>query len=213
MSRSLHLAKRMIFIPYALPEGAEARGYAPWLQTVDNPFFNAIPGIHHYANWKRDQMQKGDAPDWDWFDFKGISNEADLKAVWFNEDLNDFRKKWLELWGYGSAKRADFVRYSYLFELQSCSTVESSPRAVVSFGTGDLPQGGDLIYRLAGYLPKHFAQPGASALVQDQWLLEHVEPNPLGFDWISVSFSGVIAPGAAFSMDASQVAAPKDSEG
>ena len=206
--RAIHLAKRMIFIPYALPEGAEARGYAPWLQSVDNPFFNAISGIHHYANWTCERVLSGPPPQWDWFDFKAIRDDADLEAVWFNADLDAFRKKWLELWGYGAAKRADFVRYSYLFELQSSSGVKSSDRAVVSFGSGEAPQGGDLTYRLTGYLPKHFAGSDDSAAGRDKWLLDDVHPNPLGFDWISVAFSDEIAQDASFSIAARQVAAP-----
>ena len=51
-ARSLTGCQEVIFIAYCLPGDAEGRGYADWLRRVDMPFFNAIPGVHHYANWR-----------------------------------------------------------------------------------------------------------------------------------------------------------------
>ena len=42
----------MILITYNVREGAEADGYEQWLRDIDNPFFNSVPGIRHYTNWK-----------------------------------------------------------------------------------------------------------------------------------------------------------------
>src|SRR5438477_577884 len=41
-----------VFLTYTLPEDALARGYENWLRDVDNPFFNAIPGVGRYENWR-----------------------------------------------------------------------------------------------------------------------------------------------------------------
>ena len=65
----------VIFIAYTIPPDAEARGYAPWLREVDMPFFNAIPGTRHYANWRLTEVQTAPAPVWDWFDFQGLAAE------------------------------------------------------------------------------------------------------------------------------------------
>lgn len=187
MTRPLFQSTHMIFIPYRLPQGAEDRGYAPWLQTVDNPFFNAIPGIHHYANWRVGQMLHGTAPDWDWFDFKGLTAESDLERVWFSPDLDAFRRKWLELWGYGAgglSERPPYLRYSYLFRRTHASGVEPGAEAVITLGRGAAPTA-DLVWQRAGYLPKHFAAGGGRDPAAP-WLLDTVTPDPLGFDWIAV---------------------------
>lgn len=208
MSRPLSQSTHMIFIPYRLPDGAEARGYAPWLRDVDNPFFNSIPGIHHYANWRIGQMLRGAAPDWDWFDFKGLTTEDDLERVWFSPDLDMFRRKWLELWGYGAgglAERPAYLRYSYLFRRTHASGVEPGPQAVVSFGRGAPPVTADLVWERAGYLPKHFA---ADTLRDPAtpWLLDSVTPDPLGFDWIAVGSTDTGA--GDFSVAGVEIAAP-----
>jgi hypothetical protein len=87
----------VIFIAYTVPAEAVARGYADWLVRVDNPFFNAVPGTHHYANWRVERALGGTAPVWDWFDFQGLAAEADLERVWFDPGLDGFRREWLRL--------------------------------------------------------------------------------------------------------------------
>ena len=44
--------KDLILLVYTPREDSNARGYEAWLQEIDNPFFNDIPGIRHYTNWK-----------------------------------------------------------------------------------------------------------------------------------------------------------------
>ena len=43
---------RILFFGLHTREDSNARGYEAWLQEIDNPFFNDIPGIRHYTNWK-----------------------------------------------------------------------------------------------------------------------------------------------------------------
>lgn len=96
----------MVFLPYTPRADAEARGYDEWLRRVDNPFFNSIPGIAHYSNWK----VTGGAPDSNWkvtggapagfthFDFMYL-DPALADQVWTNETLLDFAAGWTEQWG------------------------------------------------------------------------------------------------------------------
>lgn len=91
MQRLLENCPAVIFIAYTVPQTAIAGGYADWLVTVDNPFFNAIPGTLHYANWRVEQARAGGPLAWDWFDFQGLAAEDDLEKVWFNPDLDAFR--------------------------------------------------------------------------------------------------------------------------
>lgn len=212
-ARPLGQSAAMIFIPYRLPEGAEARGYADWLRAVDNPFFNAIPGIHHYANWKRAEMLAGQAPGWDWFDFKGLTFPEDLERVWFNPELDQFRKGWLELWGYGAGEpreRPAFLGYSYLFTLTHASA-EPGETGVICCGKGAPPDDGDLVYQRTGFLPKHFALDASSRSAEEPWLLKTLDHDPLGFDWIRVSSGRDCCGRCEFSFAANRIAAPDGS--
>lgn len=212
MTRPLSDSTHMIFIPYRLPEGAEDRGYAPWLRKVDNPFFNSIPGVHHYANWRIDRVLRGQGPAWDWFDFKGLTSADDLERVWFSPDLDMFRRKWLELWGYGAGsvtERPAFLRYSYLFRRTHASGTAPGRQAVVSFGTGAPPVTADLVWERVGYLPKHFAADTARDPATP-WLLDSVTPDPLGFDWIAVGSTDTGA--GDFSVAGVEIAAPDNFE-
>jgi hypothetical protein len=89
----------MIFIPYRIRDGADADGYDDWLRKIDNPFFNAIPGIKCYTNWKV-YGSRHPVP-FTHFDFLEIDDVEQLEKVWFNPDLNDFRTEWVRLWGRG----------------------------------------------------------------------------------------------------------------
>lgn len=114
MTRTLANCPAMIFIAYTVPGDAEARGYPPWLVAVDNPFFKAIPGTRHHANWRVDQMRRGAMPVWDYVDFQGLASRDDLERLRFNPDLDAFRAEWLRLWGYGARPPDPVLRRSYL---------------------------------------------------------------------------------------------------
>ncbi len=105
----------MIFLSYTLPKEAEPRGYEKWLREVDNPFFNAIPGVKRYENWKIMEAH-GSVLAFTHFDFLYLQSEADLERVWFNQDLDNFRKGWIAKWGYGDTGRmpSQVNAYGYL---------------------------------------------------------------------------------------------------
>jgi len=92
----------MLFSSYTLPATAVSGGYETWLREVENPFFNAIPGVDRYENWEIVDA-KPRALRFTHFDFMILEHEADLERVWFNRDLDEFRKGWVRKWGYGAS--------------------------------------------------------------------------------------------------------------
>lgn len=89
----------MIFITYRIRDGADTDGYDDWLRSIDNPFFNAIPGIKCYTNWK--VYGSSMALPFTHFDFLEIDGVDQLESLWFNDELNTFRTEWVRLWGRG----------------------------------------------------------------------------------------------------------------
>lgn len=89
----------MIFITYRIRDGADTDGYDDWLRSIDNPFFNAIPGIKCYTNWK--VYGSSMALPFTHFDFLEIDGIDQLDSLWFNDELNTFRAEWVRLWGRG----------------------------------------------------------------------------------------------------------------
>lgn len=209
MSGSLADCAAVIFIGYTVPADAEARGYSDWLVRVDNPFFNAIPGVRHYANWRAGDMLGGEMPVWDYFDFHGIAAEEDLERVWFNSDLDAFRAEWLRLWGYGSGPTAPVLRHAYLMRLARRRMEHvPGPEITLRGGVGAVPQdlSADLVFQVDGVLKKHFASTGPRP---DDWLTPVAEGNPLGFDWLAITYgsSGGESP-SLMEMRASLIAEP-----
>lgn len=196
----------VIFIAYRVPEDAEPRGYSQWLVDVDMPFFNAIPGTGHYANWRITRHLKGSEPVWDYFDFQGLQTEEDLERVWFNPDLDGFRKNWLALWGYGGGEAPPVLRHAYLMRRIGAATPRLDRQLTLSGGSGTVPEGaGDVRWQVEGVLHKHFGGAGGG-----RWLTPAAEGNPLGLDWLSVSYGrdGGTPQQAGFACTADLIAAP-----
>ncbi|WP_158971326.1 hypothetical protein [Chachezhania sediminis] len=199
----------VIFIAYTVPQDAEPRGYSQWLRDVDMPFFNAIPGTGHYANWRVGETLAGDVQPWDYFDFQGVKSEDDLERVWFSPELDEFRKGWLKLWGYGGTGGAEappVLRHAYLMRRVGDATPKLDTTLTLSAGTGAVPGApGDVRWQVEGILHKHFG--GAS---DKPWLTPVADGNPLGFDWVSARYGNRtdIAPDAGFACRASLIAAP-----
>lgn len=210
MQRLLENCPLVIFIAYTVPPAAVEGGYADWLVRVDNPFFNAIPGTRHYANWRVDAVGAGGPLVWDWFDFQGLEAESDLERVWFNPDLDAFRAEWLRLWGYGKAEPPPVLRNAYLMRpVRPAVPGRAGPRLRLRAGQGPVPEGiaGDMLFRVDGVLRKHFATPDRRP---DDWLRPADAGNPLGLDWLAVDYGGEspAPPGTVVDLGASLVAAP-----
>ncbi len=146
----------MVFLSYTLPDDALARGYEPWLREVDNPFFNAIPGMGLYENWKNVEMRPPSLP-FQHFDFLHPSNAADLERVWFNTDLDAFRQGWIKKWGYGASGRtpSPASAYGWLAQRTSAPAPRRGAWCVIA---GDAPaaSGGER-WRIVEAIRKHYA--------------------------------------------------------
>lgn len=216
VERTLANCPSVIFIAYGVNEGAEERGYSDWLRRVDNPFFNAIPGVRHYANWRVQSVFKGAPMDWDYFDFQGLTAEEALEPVWFNPDLDGFRREWIRLWGYGRPQPLPVHAHSYVMRPVSRSGAAETGLARIIGGKGEPVVEGDLVYRVEGVLSKHFAAGGAPK--DKPWLSPASEDNPLGLDWITVRYGKteeelrtMVAPDSAeIDMIAGLIASPID---
>jgi len=191
MTRLLADCEAVIFIAYTVPEDAEARGYSDWLVKVDNPFFNAIPGVRHYANWRVGMVTQGAVPLWDYFDFHGIATHDDLERVWFNADLDAFRAEWLALWGYGRGDAPAVLRHAYLMRpIMRREGLTQRPDIQLRGGVGPVPVDldADLVFKVDGVLKKHFAGKGPRP---SDWLTPTQQGNPLGLDWLAVTYGAV----------------------
>ena len=199
----------VIFLAYTVGPEAVAGGYADWLVRVDNPFFNAIPGTHHYANWRVDRVMAGAAPVWDWFDFQGLAAEDDLERVWFNPDLDGFRREWIRLWGYGRADPPEVLRHAYLMRPAKPPKLgRAGPQMALDLGQGPLPEApeADALFCIESVLRKHFTGAGGRA---EGWMRPAATGNPLGFDWMALRYgAGAATPGAAVTLETSLIAAP-----
>lgn len=88
---------------------ADPAAYEPWLRAVDNPFFNAIPGIKRYENWKI--TSGGEGLPFSHFDYLELGGPGDLERVWYNPSLDDFRKGWIAKWGYSKPNMINAFGY------------------------------------------------------------------------------------------------------
>jgi len=93
------MTDHMLFLTYTPREDSERRGYHAWLRSTDTPFFNSVPGIAHYANWKVIARADGGAPPWDYFDFLHIEDGKTVEDIWSNERLGKFAANWTKMWG------------------------------------------------------------------------------------------------------------------
>lgn len=93
------LTDHILFLTYTPREDSERRGYSPWLRSTDTPFFNTVPGISHYSNWKLIEGEGSAKVDWGWFDFLHIESGKTLDDIWGNERLGEFATAWNVMWG------------------------------------------------------------------------------------------------------------------
>lgn len=182
--KARHLADcpLVLFIVYRTAPDALARGYEPWLRDIDNPFFNAIPGIWHYANWKVD----GDADQalFSHFDFLGLERDGDLERVWFNPDLDAFRRGWVAKWGYGPSPKA-LHRYTYGARRVRADAAGEAGQAWLYGGIGQPPDHLGTVFEVTFSLSKHFAADADKR--SDDWRVPAAQRNPLGCDWIGLA--------------------------
>jgi hypothetical protein len=99
----------MVLLPYTPRADSDSRGYDEWLRTVDNPFFNGVPGIQHYSNWKVAEVLWGDIG-FTHFDYMRLEpGRGD--EVWANPDVVAFASGWVEKWGVEPQSQVPGINY------------------------------------------------------------------------------------------------------
>ena len=182
-TRTLESCPSVIFITYTPGPGEQERGYEKWLREVDNPFFNSIPGIRHYANWQIERVLTAPPLGYAYIDFLGLEAASDLERVWFNPDLDRFRKEWVRLWGYEGATPGPLFAYAFLMRPVQSSGQHGTRFARISGGTGPVRAGFDLAWQVDEIVHKHFT--GKS---EGPWRQSAAAFNPLGLEWIGLSY-------------------------
>ncbi|MEQ8246293.1 MAG: hypothetical protein RID42_01295 [Alphaproteobacteria bacterium] len=105
----------MILLSYTPRAGIDTAAYETWLNAVDNPFFNGVPGIARYTNWKI--TGSGSPVPFTHFDTMGLDSVAAAADVWQRQDVKDFTAEWRRLWGQGpDAADLSVNAHVYLFE-------------------------------------------------------------------------------------------------
>jgi hypothetical protein len=142
----------MVLLTYTPGSDVEAHGYDDWLRETDNPFFNTIPGIAHYSNWK--VLDGADVP-FSHFDLLGLDGPDAVEQVWFNKDLDTFRDGWVAKWGYGGdAPQSPVNGYGLLVRLDQPTSPDFGQYATLAFDR-TLPSGA--VWTAEAALHKHWA--------------------------------------------------------
>ena len=77
--------RAMLLLTYRLGDHVDAREYEQWLRDVDNPFFNTVPGVERYANWKVLDEKLGHVA-FTHYDLLEIDDLAAWEKVWGNAE-------------------------------------------------------------------------------------------------------------------------------
>jgi hypothetical protein len=145
-----------IFLSYTLPPSAIPGGYEKWLRDVDNPFFNAIPGVGRYENWEVAEARS--APlSFTHFDFMTLGREADLERVWFNKDLDEFRKGWIRKWGYGATGTTPPPAHAYGYLARGIAAPNAARQPWCAIIGGETVHGADESWAIVEAVRKHYA--------------------------------------------------------
>lgn len=182
----------MVLITYTPGPAVHTREYEPWLRSEDNPTFNRIPGIAEYSNWK---IHSPKAFPCTHFDFLCLRRPEDLERVWFSAELDRFRAKWVEKWGYGSAGPSVVSAYATFF-VRTGSPLRARKRFLQIELDPQQNSAGER-WRAVEALRKHWAI--GRAPHGQKWRIPISQFNPLGCGAIALRFhserpeEGVIA--------------------
>ena len=192
------MSAAMVLITYTPGPAAKPQDYEPWLRSEDNPLFNSIGGIDQYSNWK--VLSPADLG-WTHFDFLGLRTAQDLERVWFSPELDRFRKKWVERWGYVGAVPSPKSGYATLF-MREGAPVRAEQRYV------ELDFGSAKGWTAVASLRKHWALGPAPA--GEPWRRPIAEFNPLGVSSLALTFHAQ-RPRSTNHVLAECIAAPEES--
>lgn len=88
----------LLFLTYIPRADVDERGYEPWVRDIDNAFFNAVPGIAHYSNWKVAQPLLG-RTEFSHFDLLFLEKPDGFAEVFGREEVSQFAHAWVDRWG------------------------------------------------------------------------------------------------------------------
>jgi hypothetical protein len=91
-------SRTLVVLQYTPRADAASRGYEDWLRKVDNPFFNRVPGIVRYENWKV-HTALVNTPDYAYFDLMYVESPAAVDRVWADPAVVAFAADWTRQWG------------------------------------------------------------------------------------------------------------------
>jgi hypothetical protein len=184
MSSSFDLA---VFLTYTLPADALARGYEPWLRTIDNPFFNAVTGVGRYENWRIERRQTPSLG-YTHFDLMFVGSVDALRQAWFDPPLDAFRTGWIAKWGYGAAAPAPVNTFAYLMRRVGAPAARRTSRLVLRGGDGTLAPGDGTreTWTVEQAVRKHYAIGPAPA--GEDWLTPIQDHPGPGFRWLSLAY-------------------------
>ncbi len=177
----------MVLITYTPGPAAQPALYESWLRSEDNPTFNTVPGIGEYSNWKIIEPRSTRLP-WTHFDFLGLSTPDRLEAVWFNPVLEQFRAKWVALWGYGSTGPSPVNAHGHLFEHEGQPIRARSRWVEIAFdenGPASAVYPGER-WNIRGTVRKHYAL--GPAPTGEPWCRSIEAFNPLGCKQLTITF-------------------------
>jgi len=128
----------MILLSYTPRPGTDTEEYEAWLRAVDNPFFNRVPGIARYTNWK---ITAAATPmPFSHFDFMGVDSVEAATDVWQRQDVKDFTAEWRRLWGMGpDASDLSVNAHVYLFENEGAEGMARTDSVVVTTAEAPVP--------------------------------------------------------------------------
>jgi len=188
----------MILITYTPGAAARPEVYEPWLRSEDNPLFNRVAGIDEYSNWK---LRSRGSLECTHFDFLGLAQPDDLERVWFSEELDRFRAKWVARWGYGSAGPSPVSAYATLF-IRDGDPIRARERFVrIDLDPADCATGQR--WKAVSAVRKHWAVGRAPS--GQPWRRPIAEFNPLGCTSIALKFQ---ASPPEYGISAECIAAP-----
>lgn len=119
----------MVLVPHTPREDALLRHYDTWLAEVDNPFFNGLPGVVHYANWRI--RAPNPALPFTHVDFLRIESDEAAGELAGNAEMAEFEAEWTRLWGrYPDPEANDPRLNGYLYLCHRLSGHRSKSRYV-----------------------------------------------------------------------------------
>jgi len=177
----------MVLITYTPGPAARAELYEPWLREEDNPTFNRVPGVGEYSNWK---LADPAALDCSHFDFLDLGGPEDLERVWFSSELDRFRARWVERWGYRGARPDPVSGYATLFVRDGPPMRAEARYAVLDFEPAAVPPGRE--WTAIAALRKHWAL--GRAPQGEPWRWPIAQMNPLRCASLEVRFHDAPAP-------------------